>query len=448
MKRADDPSQHEIAVINGASITKEELIRRLELTPLPEFHKPGGRNKRALNLLIDELVVSQWAKEQGLEDLPGYKEAIDFVKQQAMIRELFFEEIRNRAEPDPQQTDETLHKSLQRVTVDVLFTRDESTADEWNKELQQGVSFDELVKEFEWHLSVRFSEQSFHWGDGTVPIPLEKMAYRLNVGEASGLIELPTGFAVLTVTNRTQDIFLIPYERVQKRDQVQQVLQARQETILANQYVERMLTPLGITQKAHGFQAVVGFLMAHRNFTTSDSVVSMSTYDVEFPRTEEHDLSLSVVVAPGLTWDGMEILSHIKKYKYPLSTGNRMELMAGLTRFLKITVRDYYLAKRARELGLEVHPRVKRDLATWSRYFLYLKGVETFQRSAIENERYADLNSWLEELTTQADINVNSSLLKSIELTGIPMLTVWDTDAGKRLVTPPLVSFRRGSIEN
>ena len=160
--------------------------------------------------------------------------------------------------------------------MDVLFTRDESTADEWNKELQQGVSFDELVKEFELHLSVRFSEQSFHWGDGTVPIPLEKMAYRLNVGEASGLIELPTGFAVLTVTNRTQDIFLIPYERVQKRDQVQQVLQARQETILANQYVERMLTPLGITQKAHGFQAVVGFLMAHRNFTTSDSVVSLS----------------------------------------------------------------------------------------------------------------------------------------------------------------------------
>ena len=91
MKRADDPSQHEIAVINGASITKEEFIRRLELTPLPEFHKPGGRNKRALNLLIDELVVSQWAKGQGLEDSPGYKEAIDFVKQQAMIRELFLD---------------------------------------------------------------------------------------------------------------------------------------------------------------------------------------------------------------------------------------------------------------------------------------------------------------------------------------------------------------------
>ncbi len=147
MKRADDPSQHEIAVINGASITKEELIRRLELTPLPEFHKPGGRNKRALNLLIDELVVSQWAKGQGLEDSPGYKEAIDFVKQQAMTRELFFEEIRNRAEPDPQQNEEILPKSLQRVTVDVLFTRDESTADEWNQELQQGASFDEVVKD-------------------------------------------------------------------------------------------------------------------------------------------------------------------------------------------------------------------------------------------------------------------------------------------------------------
>lgn len=56
-----------------------------------------------------------YGKDQGLADSPGYKEAIDFVKQQARIRELFFGEIRSRTEPDPQQTNETLNKSLHQI---------------------------------------------------------------------------------------------------------------------------------------------------------------------------------------------------------------------------------------------------------------------------------------------------------------------------------------------
>ena len=67
-RKKDQIAPETLALVNGVPITKEELVKRLELTPLPEFHKKGGRNKRALNLLIDELVVSQWAQEQGLGD--------------------------------------------------------------------------------------------------------------------------------------------------------------------------------------------------------------------------------------------------------------------------------------------------------------------------------------------------------------------------------------------
>ncbi len=444
-KRADDTSQREIAMINGASITKDELIRRLELTPLPEFHKPGGRNKRALDLLIDELVVSQWAKEQGLADSPGYKEAINFIKQQAMIRELFFEEIRSRAEPDPQQTDETLHKSLQRVTVDVLFTRDESTADEWNKELQQGVSFNELVKEFEGHLSVRFSEQSFHWGDGTAPIPLEKLAYRLNVGEASEVIEFPEGFGIMHVQHKVQDIFLTPGQLQQKRHQIMEVLQARIETELADEYVDKLLTPLQIKQKATGFHSLVRFLESEMNFISEDLPLNTSIFSDEVQISDDYDLSLAVVESPDFTWDGKDVLTLLRKYNYPINTRSPELLQKSLARFFRSALRDYYLAEQARKLGLESNKRVVDDIQSWGRYFLYSSGVSFFDsQDSNQDDKTIPLrrDEWIDKLREEADIKINHDLLENVELTGIPMLVLWNSDLGRQLAVPPLLEFR------
>ena len=47
-----------------------------------------------LDMLIDELTLSQLAKERDFESSPDYKEAIEFIEQQSLIRELFFEKIR------------------------------------------------------------------------------------------------------------------------------------------------------------------------------------------------------------------------------------------------------------------------------------------------------------------------------------------------------------------
>ncbi len=99
-KESEKPADDVIAVVNGVPITKSEMIKRIELTPIPGFHRHKDRNIRALDMLIDELTLSLWAVEQGFEDSPDYKEAVAFIEQQALIRELFFEEIRSKAAPD------------------------------------------------------------------------------------------------------------------------------------------------------------------------------------------------------------------------------------------------------------------------------------------------------------------------------------------------------------
>ena len=89
-KKTDQIIEEVVAVVNGVPIIKSEMVRWIELTAIPGIHKHKDRNKRALDMLIDELTLSQLAKERGLEDSPDYKEAIKFIEQQSLIRELFF----------------------------------------------------------------------------------------------------------------------------------------------------------------------------------------------------------------------------------------------------------------------------------------------------------------------------------------------------------------------
>ncbi|MEE9168082.1 MAG: peptidylprolyl isomerase [Candidatus Neomarinimicrobiota bacterium] len=430
-----------MALVNGEPITKEQFIQRLEFTPFPEFHKVTERNKRALDALIDEMVVSQWAVENRLDDSPEYIEAVDFARQQALIRELYLEEIRAHAEPDSEPIHQALQKSTQQLKVRALFSKDEDIAGEWRKSLRSGKTFEDLAIEAENDHRTQITHSSIHWGDGTVPIQVERTAYQLNPGEASEVVELSHGYAILFVEHRVQDLFLTPYELHNKRQQVKQLLQARVESRLANEYVNNLLAPLTIRQKAVGFLEVIKSLRAELDFRSEDSLQPPMILRDEIKLSEAFDLSLPVIQAPDFVWDGKDVLLLLRKYDYPINTENGEALSKSLTGFLKSTVRDHYLAERAKELGLESTLRVRADTQMWRRYFLYMMGISALhQNKTVESDK-EQIAERIRELRDKAQVKINASHLQSIELTGIPMLVFWGSDLNRQLVVPPLVQF-------
>jgi hypothetical protein len=437
-KNKDQFAPEALALVNGVPITKKELVNRLELTPLPKFHKPGGRNKRALDLLIDELVVSQWAQKQGLKKSSDYQELLNFVKQQALIRELFFEEIRAQAEPDSQQIHQALEQSIQQLTVQTLFTEDENIAVEWQNSLYSGKTFEYLLKELKGNHFVRVGSSSFYWGDGTVPIEIERIAYQLELGQHSELIKLNDGFGIIAIVNKVRNIFLTPYDLSSKKQQVKQVLRARNESRLANKYVDRLLTHLDITQRANGFVAVIRYI-DKKMFADSDNMIQFPLVyneEIQFP-----DLHLPVLETPDFTWTGNDILNILRKYNFPINTKNSKTLQKTLTSFLKVVVRDRYLAQRAEQLGLGSKKRVLEETQIWGRYFLYINGIQAFIASDSTTKNIITISNWISELRANAQITINNDLLEGIELTGIPMIVFWNSDISRQLAAPPLMEF-------
>ncbi len=438
IKNKDQIAPETLALVNGVPITKKELVNRLELTALPEFHKAGDRNKRALNLLIDELVVSQWAQKQDIINSSDYQELMDFVKQQALIRELFFEEIRAHAEPDSQQIHQALEQSIQQLTVQTLFTADENIAAEWRKSLRSGKTFEDLLNNSNKNDFVRVNSSSFLWGDGTVPIEIERIAYQLKLGESSGLIKLNDGFGIMSIVNKVRNVFLTPYDLSSKRLQVKQVLRARNESRLANKYVDRLLTHLDITQRANGFVAVIRYI-DKKMFADSDNMIQFPLVyneEIQFP-----DLHLPVLETPDFTWTGKDVLNILRKYNFPINTKNSKTLQKTLTCFLKVAVRDRYLAQRAEQLGLGSKKRVLEETQIWGRYFLYINGIKAFIASDSTTKNIINISNWISELRANAQITINNDLLEEIELTGIPMIVFWNNDISRQLAAPPLMEF-------
>jgi len=439
-KKTDPLPDEVVAVVNGVPITKREMIKRTELTPILGFHRHKERNKRVLDMLIDELTLSQWAASKGFEDAPDYKEAVAFIEQQALIRELFFVEIRSNAEPDSLKIDLALRKSMVRLSVQTLVTESKDVADKWSELIKSGEMFMDLAEENETDLGIKIKNWSFHWGDGTVPIEVENAAYVTKVGEMSTVIKLPNSFVVLQVENMVQDVFLTPYDVSNKQSQIKEVLRARKETILANEYVSELMEPITVQQMGDGLEAVVKFIQRRMELNENDELPLAQIMNEELALSDEIDLSAPVIKTPGFVWNGSDVTALLRNYNYPINKSSRASLHNTMTDFLKSAVTDHYLAERAEYKGLQTAERVKEDVRMWSRYFLSLKGLKAMaDNDSTRNDR--EIAIQVKALRESAEIKINHDFLKSIELTGIPMVAVWKNRFNQHLAVPPLTQF-------
>jgi hypothetical protein len=290
---------------------------------------------------------------------------------------------------------------------------------------------------------VRIDSASFHWGDGAVPVLIDKVAYSIEPGEYSDIINLPQGHGLLFVKNRVQDKFLTQDQIPLKQQDVLTVLKARMETIRANEYVKNLMAGKQVTTKAEGFKELIRVLQPYLKGTTiNELLISLPPVTSLSHNEEMGRLNLPVIVTPDFTWSIRETINILYQYNMPLQESNELRLFKNLARLLKNAVRDEYLYRKALELDLNKSLTAQKDYSLWKRYLLYTKGVSTFLENVALDERQVVLTEWLNSLREDAEIRVNNQLLNSVNYTGIQMLVFWNDNSTLQLAVPPLIDFR------
>ena len=135
-----DPVAEVVAEVNGVTITKAKLVPRLELTTMLKSSPGVDLVDEALSILIDEILVSQWAKINDLHQNEDYYNRTFFTRRQALIRELYYLEIRGQSIPSQSEIEDALQKSPQKLTIGILLTQEHAIANEWDKLKRAGKS--------------------------------------------------------------------------------------------------------------------------------------------------------------------------------------------------------------------------------------------------------------------------------------------------------------------
>lgn len=436
-----EPHVETLAVVNGVTITKSKLVSRLELTPLLKSNVKMDLVEETLDIIIDEIVVSQWAKKRKLNLKEDYKRHISFTKRQALIRELFYKEIREQAISTQREIDTAFENSLHEIVIVILHTQDEDISDQWRNYIKAGKTFKEIEEEYEGNQYVQESLVSFHWGDSNIPPKIQMISYETKVGRLSDVFRFPSGYGILTVQNRVKDTFVGAYNHLEKKQEISKIIQARKEDLLASKYVEKLLKYIEVQQLRRGFNELGGYLGNRTYLKADQGVPEKYRKDIEMKSRDKYNLSTIVIKSPDFEWDGNDILNLLKQYNFQITSESIGSISKTLTAFLKGAVKDYYLEKRAMDLGMESNVRVRDDLEMWSRYYLYLIGVNEMIIDDSTNDNQEIVRGKIQKLRSEASIVIYPEMVKGIRITGIPMLVLWNREFSKNLAVPPLIRF-------
>ena len=431
-----------IATVDDQNILLDEFVKRLELTPLPGTNKLK-RKQKALDIWIDEYLVSQWTQQNQIDKDPGFNETLELITKRILIRELFYHEVRALIKPDSLELHEAFIHSLFRNDVVGLYTEDQFIVDEWKELIDSKYSFSDILQKWGNDSRVRIDSASFHWGDGAVPELIEKVAYSIEPGEHSDIINLPQGYGLIFVKNRIQDQFLSRDQIPLKQQTVATVFKARMETIHANEYVINLMAGKQVTTKAEGFRELISVLQPYVNGgSINELLISVSPAASLSLDTEIDRLDIPVVVTPDFTWSIRETIKILYQYNFPFQESDELRIMKNLVVLLKNAVRDEYLYRKAMELGLNESLPAKKDYGLWRRYLLYRKGISTYLADVDPVDRQEAVTTWLNRLRKKAKIRVDDPMLNAVNYTGIQMLAFWKDDTSPQLAVPPLIDFR------
>lgn len=227
-----------LAMVGDQTITREDFERAMDF--VPENSREGLKSK-VLDRLIRDKVFSAEAVGAGLGEDPQVKEDMDSVKDDLLARLYVKQYVDKEAEPSDEAIRQYYeeHKEEFRVPDGVLvqhiLVKKRQEAEVVLKELKAGTSFDALAnKKSVPDLWKEGSSMGWQYR-GSMEPAVEKIAFGLEKGQLSDIIETDKGFQIVKVFDK-KDKREVPFEEV--RAGLRGLLLSEKREELSREYYE------------------------------------------------------------------------------------------------------------------------------------------------------------------------------------------------------------------
>ena len=418
-------------------ITVQEFVMRCELSPLPDpiRQEEVDGKRRALDLLIAEKLFAQEAERQGLLEEPILQKKLRTLEMAAVGRELYRDEVQKMVLVEESEIRDAFAKMGEKRVVRFLRTTRPEEAEMWQKEMEQGISFNTL-----WDRAVAVSGDTstnrieIAWGE--YDESLESTAYALAPGEVSPLVKASDGYYLLTLENRILDIMQTHLSFASKRRTIEKILRRRKQAARSDVFVSSFMMDKQVTLKGVPFAILMRELEQRIDFDSDDEpgfqpkIQHLEESEVVTLENElEAHLDDVLVEISGGDWTIREFLEKLWLQEVPIQRQSRKTFIQGMKEAIRIMARDELLAQEGLRRGLRNRPSVQRETRMWQDYLLYVSYKN------ILKSKEQDIGITLENLQRDFPIEIQAAKLHEISITDIPLLAVW-TDFHRQLVVP------------
>jgi len=221
-----NPAETVVAEVNGEPIYLEELQEIWD--SIPDNYRsqfPGGM-KDLLEQMVQQTLLVQEAKNQGIEDDPEVKKKIENLKDQILIQELIMREIVDKVEVTEEEVEKeytsnpNLYTEAEQVKARHIMVSTKEKADQVLEQLSSGQPFEQVAQEQSESPDAQTGGDMGYVKKGDLAPEFEKVIFDLAPGNFSDAIETDYGYHIFLVEEHLQP-------RLKELSEVEEDIKAR-----------------------------------------------------------------------------------------------------------------------------------------------------------------------------------------------------------------------------
>ena len=345
-----------VATIGTRRIDWKHLQTSFELTPKwgkGLTYKQAYQNQ--LDFLIDEKLFAQAAIDAGLHNTPKIAQYLDFIQKKEMIKELYRQQVSSKVFISEAEYKAAYLKMKKKDQFNYIFSHSQENAHIYQK-LMETNPFDEI------NLIDQKNDgkgRSPLFGFGDMQQELEDVVFDLEKGDVSHPIELENGYMVVQIMDGSTEKFISEREFAEMRSKIEKVIYQRKARKAANVFIKELMLDKDLTLNPSIFYALsdqLSFIIQDK-VTDTPLPIFVSDQEINTARRSVSDILDEVLVTHR---DGeMTVRDFLDELmKMPVDLRPNVKMAIQLKNAIGVIIRNEYLSKQAKDLGLNNHPDV------------------------------------------------------------------------------------------
>lgn len=367
-----------IAEVDGRPISVEEFRLFYELDPNFGLDSTGlPALKDELFFLFDQIRALKRAEQDGLADDPVFTRAVHWEERQAMLRELFRQDVLAKVEISEDELRRKYVMDNIEIHVRHLFSKSKSDIIKLKEQLDNGKSFKDLSKYvFKDTLLARNGGDLGWIKVGELDENFAKTALALDKGQVSDIIQTRYGYHIIQLLDRKTQLMFNEDEFNRQKKSIVKKLRQQKSMQLSRQYIKDFMKELNPQPEQHVMEKLWKALVPpqeNEKRTLSRKIYLTNSLLESAKQKLQNDLEKNIIRTKTGGFTLGDYL--ISLYNIPVSHRPSFKSLPELSYQMAVWYRDELLFKEAKKRQLDKNKTVKKEVQRFKEeqsYYYYL----------------------------------------------------------------------------